>query len=110
MPSRNSFSRLNLQGSVRSRNAQHSSLDRRCTLLPSPPRLEVAAGGPLPPLRLRPDHPPRPRRDSTRTATLPLPVLFPPLRRPHRDHLRQPSSALAGLGPLPLLPGPEPLQ
>src|SRR3954452_17311786 len=69
----------------------------------------LARGRPLPALRGRQDHPRRPGRRPTPSATLPLRGVPRPVRRPDRHRAGRPPPAAAGLGVVPVPDGPEPL-
>src|SRR3954462_7008449 len=73
---------------------------------PAPP----ARGRPLPSLRGRLDSPPRPGRGPAAPAALPLRRVRRPLRRPDRHGAGRASPAAAGVGPVPLPDGPQPLE
>src|SRR3954451_15570888 len=70
----------------------------------------LARGRPLSALRGRQDHPRRPGRRPTPSATLPLRGVPRPLRRPDRHRAGRAPPAAAGLGVVPVPDGPEPLE
>src|SRR3954465_6268189 len=64
----------------------------------------------LPRVRYCRGDPRRVRRQPTAPATLPLQGMRAAVRRPHRHGAGRPSPAAAGLGAVPVLHGPEPLE
>src|SRR5919206_61506 len=70
----------------------------------------LARGRPPPSLRGRLGRPPRPGRGPAAPPALPLRGVWRPLRRPDRHGTGRASPAAAGVGPVPLPDGPEPLE
>src|SRR5215217_3286006 len=70
----------------------------------------LARRRPLLALRERRGRPPWPGRHPAASPALSLHGLRQPLRRPDRHHPGRAPSAAAGLGPVPVLHGPEPLE
>ena len=84
--------------------------DRRRQVLRPGAAASLAGGRPLPRMRQRYRGPRRLRRYPTAPAALPVQGMRGTLRRPHRHGAGRASPAAAGLGAVPVLHGPEPLQ
>src|SRR3954447_25564883 len=84
--------------------------DRRREVLRAGAPAPLAGGRALPVLPQRLGRPPRSGRHPAVPAALPLRGVRRPLRRSHGHGVGRPPPAAAGLGAVPLLHGPEPLQ
>src|SRR3954468_6794397 len=84
--------------------------DRRREVLRAGPPAPLARGRALPVLRECLGRPARPGRQPAAPAALPLRGVRRPLRRPHGHGAGRAPPAAAGVGPVPLPHGPEPLE
>ena len=94
----------------RTGSGQPLGADRRRQVLRPGAPAPLAGGGALSRLRQRQRGPGRLRRDPSPPAALSLQGVRGALRRPHRHGAGRPSPAAAGLGAVPVLHGPEPLE